>query len=411
MAAEGWLVVDGVEVFSNYRFKKMVEYFQANNLIPPSSIQFHKDGYSTVQPGMKTCPSTWAYSTDASITNMPWYNAGLPESSKFIGYWVESIEGLDPRAFERQVEQKSYSGAQLSQLRSQHRELTFEFIVLGSDSEGVEFGMRWLESQVIDFCSSCQLSEIQLRHNDSIAGNPERGWWKYRRAGLLSGIEWDAEELDIGCRSRRASMTLVAADPCRYKCEQTVFAATDVLASGGYTPGTCMSAEDFILGFDPAVPPKLKKKVGGSYQATQEYIYAEIPASGAGVNSAVVRLTNNTPAASALCGASWDVWVTCQSDWASLDEAIANRRVVMQVADLPASGQIVIDSSLKTVTVNVNGVEVDHPWQYVAFSDGTSFDWIDCSDCSNLLVGLAPTNPAAVSCIFEVGYVHREGCV
>lgn len=411
MAAEGWLVVDGVEVFSNYRFKKMVDYFQNAGLIDASSIQFKKDAFPTVAPGVKTCPSTWAYNPTTDRTNLPWYNASIPESQKLIGFWIENIDGLDARAFERQVEQKSYSGAQLTQLRSQHRELNFEFIVLGVDSEGVEYGMRWLESQLIDFCSTCQLSELQLRQNDSISGSPERGWWKFRRAGLLNGIEWDAEEIDFGCRARRASLSVVVADPCRYKCEQSVFAATDVLASGGYTPGTCMNFEYFMLGFDPTIPPKLKKKVGGSYQATQEYIYAEIPASGTGVNSAVVRLTNNTPAASALCGSSWDIWVTCRSDWASLDEAIANRRVVMQVADLPASGQIVIDSSLKTVTVNINGVDVDHPWQYVAFSDGTSFDWIDCSDCSNLLVGLAPTNPAAVSCIFEVGYVHREGCV
>jgi hypothetical protein len=411
MAAEGWLVVDGVEVFSNYRFKKMVDYFQNAGLIDSSSIQFRKDGYPAIAPGVKTCPSTWAYNPTTDRTNLPWYNANLPESQKLIGFWVEGIDGLDARAFERQVVQKAYSGGQVTQLRSQHRELNFEFIVLGVDSEGVEFGMRWLESQFVNFCSNCQLSEIQLRHNDPIAGSPERGWWKYERAGLLGGIEWDAEEIDIGCRARRASLNLVVADPCRYKCEETVFAATEVLASGGYTPETCMSAEDWIIGFDPAIPPKLKKKVGGSFEATQRYVYAEIPASGVGVNSAVVRITNTDTSASGSCNSAWNVWVTCRSDWTSEDEAIANRRTVLTAINLPASGQMVIDSAQKLISVNVNGVEVDHPWQYVAFQDSASFDWIDCSDCSQLWVGLAPDTPGAISATFQVDYVHREGCV
>lgn len=629
MAAEGWLVIDGVEIFNNYRFKKMVDYYQSIGLLNASAIQFKKDGYPTVQPGVKTCPSTWTYPSIVTSADNPWYLAGTPESQKFVGFWVEQIEGLDARGFEREVTQKAYSGAQLSPLRTKEREVSFNFILVGTDSEGVEYGMRWLESQLTSFCSSCQLSTMQLRHNDSIAGLPERGWWQYDRVGLLSGIEWESEAIDVGCTTRRATMTLVAGNPCRYKCEQTVFASADVLASGGFATDVCASFEDFILGYDPAIPPKLKKRTGGVFNSAPEYIYAEIPASGVGVNSAVVRLTNSTftsnfieangltvtlnggaigtndglvlsgasnsyastpdvaplditgdiefvarlsatnwlPTATqsifskdvpvlspgitrsyalrletngrltletspsgnntgvvagsstvapsfvngntywikatldvdngggnrvynfwyapdstteptswsaigtpvtgtgttsifnsatklgiggrpevpgstlfagtikraiirngiggtsvfdadfsrgtfySLCGAAWDIWVTCLSDWPDLDTAIANRRVVMTVVDMPASGQMIIDSANKDVSLFVNGIEMDHPWQYVAFQDGTSFDWIDCSDCSSLLVGLAPNNPAAVQAQFEVGFIHREGCI
>lgn len=80
----------------------------------------------------------------------PWHSVEIPESGEFHGVWVTKVTGLDSTPVERSITQAVGSGAVAGLHRDSSRSLTFEALLVGCTSAGLQHGLNWL---------SCQLRE------------------------------------------------------------------------------------------------------------------------------------------------------------------------------------------------------------------------------------------------------------
>lgn len=74
----------------------------------------------------------------------PWYTAELPESGEFGGVWLMDVTGLDTTPVERPVTQMAGSGATAGPYRDRSRTVSFDALLVGCTSAGVQYGLQWL---------------------------------------------------------------------------------------------------------------------------------------------------------------------------------------------------------------------------------------------------------------------------
>lgn len=84
------------------------------------------------------------------LTAAPWYDAGIPQSAEFLGYWVTSVEGLGPTPMDRSVNPGICAGGSAGPHRDAHREVTVEASLVACTNAGAEFGLDWLACRLHD---------------------------------------------------------------------------------------------------------------------------------------------------------------------------------------------------------------------------------------------------------------------
>jgi len=78
----------------------------------------------------------------------PWYSTEMPESAEFGGVWVLDVQGLDVTPSSRQVTETVGPGGVAGPSRNGPRKITFDVLLVGCSSAGVDYGLEWLKCQL-----------------------------------------------------------------------------------------------------------------------------------------------------------------------------------------------------------------------------------------------------------------------
>lgn len=78
------------------------------------------------------------------LTNAPWYNATIPQSAEFLGYWVTATDGFGPVPVDRGVSDAICAGGVAGPHRDRHRQLSIEAMLVACTNAGAEYGLEWL---------------------------------------------------------------------------------------------------------------------------------------------------------------------------------------------------------------------------------------------------------------------------
>lgn len=91
----------------------------------------------------------------------PWYDSSVPESADFAGFLMTEFEGLGS-TFTRVNVDKITGGAVLGRLRPQPRTLTWRGYLFGRSDCAVQFGLKWLTSNLRGSSCFCGGEDLDL---------------------------------------------------------------------------------------------------------------------------------------------------------------------------------------------------------------------------------------------------------
>lgn len=116
----------------------------------------------------------------------PWYDPDEPESARFGGVWVESVEGLSDASTSRNVTQRIGAGSVVSQGRYGSKTLTFTAWLFAADCCAADYGLRWLNAALFTACSTCEGDDLCFlsccpsqvpAESPGAAQGPDGKWW------------------------------------------------------------------------------------------------------------------------------------------------------------------------------------------------------------------------------------------
>lgn len=145
----GWLEIGGEEIANTSRLISHATLAPENDLTlaaaacsSPCRVDFI--GYDDSWPGLR------AFLGDASytISNAPWYSAGIPQSAEFLGVWVMNVTGDGPTPVDRTVNPAICPGGIATPHRDASRTITVEAVLVGCTNPGVQYGLEWLACQL-----------------------------------------------------------------------------------------------------------------------------------------------------------------------------------------------------------------------------------------------------------------------
>lgn len=146
-----------------------------------------------------------------------------------MGFWVEDWQGLEAE-FERTANQRGwgYGGSNFTPIRPKHLTMTFTVLLAASTERGLQYGFRWLSTQLygLDSCDHADL--VVFDHCPPTVGDQSDWlWWFIRDAGVLSMPQWADIVIDEkNCVLRRVTFVLGARDPHKYRCPVVCTATT-----------------------------------------------------------------------------------------------------------------------------------------------------------------------------------------
>lgn len=147
MSFRGWLELGGVEIANSSR--------AVAHLSPPTPTS---DAAVFGQPRSCGCGGTVVYDDSwpgladyldhdpyTDVTQAPWYDPAIPQSSEFRGIWPMKIDGLGPAARERKITELIGDGAIAGQSRIGSRRITVDALLIACSSAGLQYGINWLD--------------------------------------------------------------------------------------------------------------------------------------------------------------------------------------------------------------------------------------------------------------------------
>lgn len=234
--ALGWLWVNGCEVWNDARLfanmacrlgdtvtiDKRTTPCAAMNLNPCSDPQWEALDY-----------------TDPTLA--PWYDENEAASEEFLGFWVQEFDF--PSVASRTTYERggSLGGSTLGRLRRSQREMGVSLVLVSETDRGLRWGYDWMISKLTG-CDDCYQIDALVRLSCADESEPEDGLWEIRRIGLLDPPSDDGTPFksSAGCLMREVSLTLVAGDPCRYRCPE------DLIVQEHFDIGACVSQIDYV---------------------------------------------------------------------------------------------------------------------------------------------------------------------
>lgn len=172
-------------------------------------------------------PTPVTYDTPATDP-APWYDAGTPESARFLGYRVLNVTKANPleRSITKLISNMAGVGGVIAPFRPSAQRYNFQILLFACDELAMEYGYRWLDEHLRDGCvgaTPCSVYDVEFRntcqHLDSSPTQLEvmTGRWFLKNAGLVEGPIWGDDPLP-GMRKyiRRADFSIVSEQPWTY---------------------------------------------------------------------------------------------------------------------------------------------------------------------------------------------------
>lgn len=272
MAYRGWFQLGDVELVNATRTERYMDTVGCSQ-----SVALHKSG---AWPGMAEWLQHEEYRTPLEDA-APWTYRERPETGEFLGMIVLGVNGLDSAPLERGAIESSGAGGSFEPPRWSVREAEFEAVLLAATPAGLEWGIEWLNSALLqDQCQrigvgrSLRFMQTAPRLREGATGAEVRAA-AVEEERLLHNVvctspvvveerfgRW--EEDDAQSTAARISFTLSAGNPFVWKSARSLVAPTalyggelrtvrfETVDENGQIPGT--EDENPPL-FDPFLPP------------------------------------------------------------------------------------------------------------------------------------------------------------
>lgn len=181
-------------------------------------------------------PTPITYDTPATDP-APWYDAGVPESSRFLGYRVLNVQKANPleRDITKLITQvliesggnEHWLGGVIAPFRPLPQRYNFQVLLFACDELAMEYGYRYLEDHLLNGCppgdTPCSLYEVEFRNTcQHLNSSPSQydvmtGRWFLKNAGLVEGPVWGDDPIP-GMRKyvRRVDFSIVSEQPWTY---------------------------------------------------------------------------------------------------------------------------------------------------------------------------------------------------
>ena len=375
--AQGWLYVDGCEVFNDARLWHNLGCRLGDR------IAIHKNEPPPEGLSFSPCSDPTWEELDYDAED-PWFDVNEPTSGDFLGFWVESFE------FGAVSKRTPYSlggslgGATFGRIEREQREMPIEVLLVATSDAGLRWGFDWLVSKLTG-CSDCDDLTALVRLSSPDVEDLTEGMWEIRRVALIDPPSDEGSPLNFdGCHMRTVSLTLAAGDPCRYRCpdDLVVQESFDVSpGSGGYE---CVSGPEFLCPTD-----------------TSDFVIcAEVPAPG------VVMTADVNVLISAGSDGSGPLRIQGAVNPLSFDCGDDRLEVCMEmvVTGLGPFEQLLIDSSNERVWWSgpSTGFNRMDGIGYVILGDGQSPEFLSVSGCDPAWVWVVPYRFCGLSDMTQV---------
>lgn len=186
----------------------------------------------------------WEELDYTDITLSPWYDENEDASAEFLGFWVTEFDF--PAVVSRTTYERSgpLGGATMGRLKREQREMPVSLVLAAESDRGLRWGFDWLLAKLTG-CDDCSQLNALIRLSCGDTDDPTDGLWEIRRLGLLDPPSDDGTPFrSAGCLMREVSFTLVAGDPCRYRC------SADLVVEESFVIGECVSPLDYVCPTD-----------------------------------------------------------------------------------------------------------------------------------------------------------------
>lgn len=371
----------------------------------------------------------WRY-TNPADDDAPWYDAQVPESAEFAGLFVTEVTGFDSTV-NRTVTDNAILGASLGPLRLGGRTMTVTGWLMASTCCGAEYGLGWLTEALIGGTGcggDCALGEmVMLKCCPTDDCPTAMEYVRYlEQVGLSDGPNV-VDRLGSCCTSCGSTMlkvqfTLVSQSPyifsevdwCAYRQE---FDYTEKWFDF-YNCGPCGEAPPATWqpSCGPAVitPPAPFTVTNNCYcdpwcsftqvctfDNTQQWNdatgYMEIYAGSIGMRNLKVSAYRNAFGPQGLSCADFI------ADGIRCRDACA----VLEVAELPPNGTLIIDSRTRTVALKLPQGNYVPGLRYISGEAGGPFNWFDVGHCSVLCVVVTVDCLIDIDAYLSIGHVNR----
>lgn len=288
----------------------------------------------------------------------PWYDPAHPESADFLGLLIPDMRAWFDGLAQRNVTARisGLGGSSIGPMHQLDRPLVVQGVLAAKNQPGLEWGRRWLQNTLSNFCDPCILSSARIRSfcPPCDGSDDEAGEWYVYEVGLTVGMN-DATPPPaggqvIGCQSMlEVSLTLDAGIPFLYKLPITC-------AEGSLNPTNCgPDCLDFCYWL----------------QGVPDPVQCTIDPPTLGDLATVLTIT----AGNGLSDLTIEILTDCSPSAALAPLAALN------IPNLPAGSTMVIDSALEQVLyTGPDGITIDGTG-FIALPFGQGMPWLAVGNC------------------------------
>lgn len=343
---------------------------------------------------------------DDGLNPAPWYTADDPGSASFLGFWLDTVTGLDGAHWGRSVNQRTLGGANVSALRAGGRELAFEVWVAAKNREGLEYGRRWLEYQLAATCDRCQTYkafvrpfavDLEGRTEDDIDFEDvaKRGLFALNGVAMTKGPSWSDPPLVGGeAALGRLTFTLVATEPCLVACPVDCLVDATESTWDWTLAADCIPFDQWLCGPTEDFAP----------------VCCEIPASAASVHTSV-QFRLDAPSGSSRMSFALRPNPGLACDSPLLDDPCA----FMVINGLPAGASVIVDGGNQSILYRELP---DSPWVPGDFlvvpleAESGGFSWPTFDGCGSMWAQVRPYSHCGLypDMLISISYQLYEGC-
>src|SRR5690606_30837639 len=165
--------------------------------------------------------------TSPDVDGASWYDPDVPESARFLGFWIENIVETSVGSRTVTARASALGGGILGPSRYKERQLAFTVWLFACDNEAMQYGFRYLtDALVAPGCDDdCVLCDAQYRDVCPDLGDSptvdeiQAGLWTLKNVGVISGPDWGEDPArSASYYVKRVTFTLVSELPYKYRC-------------------------------------------------------------------------------------------------------------------------------------------------------------------------------------------------
>ena len=222
-----------IEFTNNLRTLAYHEWACANDMYPSTCIPEMDSCYCDYEgvPGDYVDPIT---------DDVCWYDAGLPESSEFLGVLVLGVTGFYDSTYSRQAVDIVGEGSSFQRATIAGKTLAFEVALLATSARGMTYGINWMKNVLqgdyrcsVDDCESCTGRKLAIRSVcsydpgcDPDVDDCDLGLSFFDDVALIDGLSIiDTDDIDPCCCNvmKRATFTLQSRLPYSHSNGKLVY--------------------------------------------------------------------------------------------------------------------------------------------------------------------------------------------